>query len=71
MERVDIPASVCEMVNIYTDVGHDVTPLPQHAWGGYGDFINILCIWPQIWTSPRVIWVSRDYGHDMNQAAVF
>ena len=34
IERVDLPASVCEMVNIYTDVGYDVTPLPQHAWGG-------------------------------------
>ena len=49
MERVDLPASVCEMVNIYTDVGYDVTPLPQHAWGGYGDFINIMSIWTQIW----------------------
>ena len=31
---MDLPASVCEMVNIYTDVGYDVTTLPQHAWGG-------------------------------------
>ena len=50
MERVDLPACVCEMVNIYTDVGYDVTTLPQHAWGGYGDFTNILCVWTQIWT---------------------
>ena len=34
MERVELPACVCEMVNIYTDVGYDVTTLPQHAWGG-------------------------------------